>query len=158
MSSFIISLPTSDNDGNSTRHHVNAFLASVQMQHGTYTFIGGGYGIWYGDDGAEYNDEVLVYQINVRPYWARTFACHFGISARQEAVLLVPVKEDRSHLVAVGEGMEAARSFAKAFGGATILRSGHAFSLAYEAVTHRVEYDYEKRLINGGLLGKYEYY
>lgn len=142
MAKYIISLPKTDNDGNSTRRASAVFIGRIIRAGGRVRGIGNGTGIWFGEGGTEYTDSVSVYVIDCSADVARAGAIEFGIAARQEAVLLVPVVKGADPYVETALGLDGARYLARKHGGATLLDSGTAFSVNYQAVERGADYNF----------------
>jgi hypothetical protein len=134
MATFISSLPVRDNDGNSIARNVDVTLARLRMAGVRLSTTAGCHGMWYGDDGHLYAEEVVFVVMMGDETAMRRELAAFGEATKQLAMLFVPVSTDRSHVAAVDEGREGAARLAKEYGGATLFPSGNAVSLQYAAI------------------------
>lgn len=132
MTTFISSLPVRDNNGHPITRNVQTTIARLRSQGVSVVERPGAYGMWYGDDGRLYEEEVVLVLLTGREGVIKRELAAFGEATAQLAMLCV--KAEGEFVAGTGNGKRDAALLAKAHGGATLLPDGTAVSLVYDGL------------------------
>lgn len=138
MAQFITSLPVNDNAGNSTVVDRLVFFQRCRMDGIKFDAVQGCHGIWYGDDGVCYSEEVVLVTLTGNEQAIRRHLASFGSATAQLAMLMVEVRP--GHIVEVAQGRKGAEYLARKHGGATLTPRGTAFAYDYNALEAGKDY------------------
>lgn len=136
---ILTSLPVKDNNRQSVERHIEHLFARLRLDGVRFSVTEGAYGLWY-DEGQCHADETVFAILMGEESAIHDALAEYGENARQLAVLAVPVRGNGRHVLARGQGRQAAEALARQHGGATLLPDGTAVSFDYTALVQGIDY------------------